>query len=592
MKPAILPVTLFGSLLLVPTLISDNDSARELPAENYIFEPQAANLNICGKAGAERGTFFKPELMHLLSSAAHAAAPVNNPVSLMPGLDGREFSISSVNPKAQAFFTQGFALMYGFNHWEAIRAFKKAQELDPECAICYWGEAMALGPNINDPAMGPEAVEQALTALDTALAYKDDASLTEAALIDALVMRYSDDETLPRAELDKRFAGAMAEVAAAFPEDEDIAVLYAEALMDTTPWDYWERDFTTPKPAIKRAITQIEKTLASNPDHYGAIHLLIHLYEASTKVKQAEPYADKLAGLAPGSGHLVHMPGHIYFRVGRYVDSLNLNVKAVAVDENYLNQTTGSAIYRYGYYPHNVHFVLVSAQMAGDAKTSLEYAGKIDKLIPLAILKEAEWIAPIKAASYFAYSQFASLDTVMGLEQPPLSQPYLKAMWHYARGAVLAEAGDDRALEEAEQIKILMGAEKVKTSGIPAATILELAGKTIWAKYHMAKGENDKAISLWQDAIVLQDSMPYMEPPFWYYAVEQSLGAALFKAGRFVEAERAFEASLIRHPNSAWSLYGLMRTQTKLGNTEAAAQTKLLLDKASVQKAPLPMMKL
>ncbi|TNE62800.1 MAG: tetratricopeptide repeat protein [Alphaproteobacteria bacterium] len=577
MKSLLAPALVLAGIVGLNTLVP---APAQTPAP-WAFDPSAATQNLCGPLGSKRGLLFRPELAHLLSSAAFADDGMNATVPLLKGLDSRKFTSSSPNPEAQAYFQQGFALLYGFNHWEAIRAFRKAQELDPECAICYWGEAVAHGPNINAP-MDDAGNQAALAALGQALATKSHANAREAALIDALAVRYSADGGVARRDLDQAYADAMARVAADFPDDQDIATLYAEALMDTSPWDYWDRDFTTPRPHIRTALDAIESVLAKNPDHYGAIHLYIHLYEASTTAGKAAPYADRLAALAPGAGHLVHMPGHTYFRIGRYLDSLDTNIKAVAVDEDYLDATTGSTLYRYGYYPHNVHFVLVSAQMAGDAPTALEYAGKLDALVPMSVVAEAAWIAPIKAAPYFVYAQFAGLDTVMALPDPGDVNAYLKAMWHYARGVALAEAGDTGgAAAEKAAIDSLIDTDGIQNAGIPAATILKLAGETIAAKSLMKSGDYDAAIAHLKAAVAAQSSMPYTEPPFWYYSAEQTLGAALYEAGRFEEAEDAFKSSLIRHPNSAWSLYGLQQTLIRLNRMDEAAATELLLQKAT-----------
>ncbi len=587
MKSLIPPVTTLALLVGVNAFLP----APQSEVAPYAFDPIDVRRNICGPIGTARSSYFRPEVARLLSSAASASEFFTEGVPLLAGLDSLSFSIYTESEEAQAYFQQGFALLYGFNHWEAIRAFKKAQSLDPKCAICYWGEAIALGPNINAP-MSDEAGEQALIAIEKAQSLKEHASRRERALIDAGKLRYSDEAGVARGELDQRYAEAMAALVAKFPDDLDIATLYAEALMTTAPWDYWERDFTTPKPHIRTAIDTIEAVLAENPNHYGSIHLYIHLYEASQMAEKAAPHADKLAGLAPGSGHLVHMPGHIYFRIGRYLDSLETNVKAVAVDEAYLNVTQSSDLYRYGYYPHNVHFVLVSAQMAGDGATALQYAQKLDKLIPLEVLAGAEWIAPIKAAPYFAYAQFGEVDDVLALPAPPDDVPYLKAMWHYARGVVLAEAGDQRADQEIQAIAKLATAEAIKTAGIPADTILKIAGNIVSAKSLVSQNEFEAAIVLLNESVTLQNSMSYTEPPFWYYALEQTLGAAYFKAGEYEKAETSFKASLIRHPNSAWSLYGLWQSQIQLGNTEAAKASKALYKKASLAKGGMDITKL
>lgn len=588
MKSLVSPALVLAAIAGAHTLLPSGQE-NQTGAAPMVFNPADVRQNLCGPMGLKRGSLFRPDVAKLIASAVQAADHPSGQVALIPGLDSRDFPISSSNAEARAYFRQGFALMYGFNHWESIRAFKAAQQADPGCAICHWGEAVALGPNIN-AGMDAGANEQALAALAKASELKAGANAREAALIDAALTRYSPDGE--RAALDQAYAGAMAGVVAEFPDDQDIATLYAEALMNLSPWDYWERDFTTPKPNIRKAIGLIEGVLAKNPDHYGAIHLYIHLYEASTMAAKAAPHADRLAGLAPGSGHLVHMPGHIYFRIGRYLDSLDTNIEAVAVDRAYLERVGGSNLYRYGYYPHNVHFVLVSSQMAGDADVSLEYARQLDALVPVEILKEAEWVAPIKAAPYFVYAQFAALEDVMAVPDPGDQVPYLKAMWHYMRGVKMAEMGDVRADAEKAAIDALMDDEKVTGAGIPAVSILKIARLTIEGKQAMKAGAHDRAVAAFREVVATQDSMSYMEPPFWYYATEQSLGAALLEAGQAAEAERAFKASLIRHPNSAWSLYGLMKAQEAQGMQADARATKALLEKARRGSGDIPLISL
>lgn len=586
MKSLITPSIALAMLAGAHTLIPGQEQSSSV--EDYAFNPSKLRRTICGPTGSNRGSLFRPDVARLFSVAAAASSIDGDEVPLLRGLDLRDFPMSSQNAEAKAYFRQGFSLLYGFNHWEAIRAFKKAQALDPTCAICFWGEAIALGPNINAP-MTDEAAPLALAAIRTAVALIENADGRERALIEAAAKRYSDDAGLDRAQLDAAYADAMAEVYAAYPDDQDIATLYAEALMDTSPWDYWERDFSSPRPHIKTAIDTINKVLAANPDHYGAIHLHIHLYEASVRVQESEVYADRLADLPIASGHLIHMPSHIYFRIGRYLDSLDINIRAAQIDKEYLAQSKSSRLYRFGYYPHNVHFILVSAQMAEDKATSLEYAKVLDEMIPVEQISLADWLPPIKVAPYFAYAQFGDMNDIEALRDPGDSVPFLKAMWHYARGTIFAQAGDDRAWVEQEAIETLIEAEAIQSAGIPAATVLEIAANTVGAKRLMAAGNYDGAIELMQQNVTLQDSLVYLEPPFWYYAVEQTLAAAHYLNGQYREAEQAFKESLVRHPNSAGSLYGLWQTQLKLGLDAEAAFTRELYKKATRDVADVSM---
>ena len=589
MKSLLAPTIALAALASAHTLLPGSEPVQEPEIEEYAFDPSKIGRTFCGPAGSKRGSLFQPDIASVFSTAAYASEVNAGDVPLLAGLDLRDFPISSENAEARAYFRQGFAFLYGFNHWEAIRAFKKAQALDPDCAICFWGEAIALGPNINAP-MEESAAPKALAAMEKAVALKANADARERALIEAGETRYDADPGVSRSDLDKRYADAMARVHAAFPEDQDIATLYAEALMDTSPWDYWERDFATPRPHIQTALDAINGVLAANPDHYGAIHLHIHLYEASAQVETSETHADRLAKLPLQSGHLIHMPSHIYFRIGRYLDSLDINIQAAKIDENYLAETEGSPLYRFGYYPHNIHFVLVSAQMAEDRDTALRYAQVLDELMPVEAIAQADWLPPIKAAPYFAIAQFGSVEDVEALPEP--SVPYLKAMWHYARGRVFAETGDDRAWVEQEAIERLIEDEAIRSAGIPAATVLQVAANTIGAKRLMAAGNHEGAVELALENVKLQDSMPYLEPPFWYYAVEQTLGAAYFMNGQYAEADRAFKASLVRHPNSAGSLFGLWQTQVKRGLDAEARFTRGLYEKATRDARELSFLKL
>jgi len=301
---------------------------------------------------------------------------------LWGGLGSVTYNITTGNAEAQKFFDQGLRLAYAFNHDEARRAFRKAQRLDPECAMCFWGEALVLGPNIN-LAMPEEAVPLAFAALKKAQALAANARPHEQALIAALSTRYVEDPKADRVPLDAAYAAAMGRVAAQFPNDNEIAVLYAESVMDLSPWDYWQPGGATPKPQSAPIAPTLERVLARDPNHPGAIHYYIHAVEASDRPQRAEPHADRLRGAIPDAGHLVHMPSHIYYRVGRYLDALNDNKIAAAVDETYLATTQAPmGVYRLGYYPHNVHFVLAAAQMSGDGPTVIASAEKLQAIIP------------------------------------------------------------------------------------------------------------------------------------------------------------------------------------------------------------------
>jgi len=360
---------------------------------------------------------------------------------LWGNLGALSMPITTADPAAQRYFNQGLTLAFGFNHNEALRAFRKAQQLDPNCAMCYWGDAYVLGPNINAP-MDTSAVGRAVSAAARAQELAASATPVEQALIRAIVARYSADSEVPRATLDAAYASAMGEAARAFQDDQNVNVLFAEAVMDLSPWDYWEADAVRAKGRMGEAIAALEQVLRANAAHPGAIHLYIHAVEASTDPKRAEAYADRLGALVPGAGHLVHMPSHIYYRVGRYLDSLEANRRAVAVDEAYFARYKATGIYPNAYYPHNVHFLLVSAQMAGDGKAVIESARKLDEVISNYFAKVAPFAQTMKAAPYFAHVQFSTPETILALPDPGNGIPFIRAMWHYARGVAQARRSD------------------------------------------------------------------------------------------------------------------------------------------------------
>lgn len=502
---------------------------------------------------------------------------------LWDGLGSITYKITTANAQAQAYFDQGLRLAYAFNHDEARRAFRKAQRLDPDCAICFWGEALVLGPNINMP-MQEDAVAPAYAAIRHAQTLAGKASPREQALIVALATRYSPDATADRVPLDAAYAAAMGKVAAQFPDDTDIGTLHAEALMDLSPWDYWEPGGSKPKPHSAAIVPTLERVLAKDPDHVGAIHLYIHAVEASDRPQRAEPYADQMRGAVPGAGHLVHMPSHIYFRVGRYLDALADNKTATAVDEAYLAASKAPmGVYRLGYYPHNVHFVMASAQMSGDGATVIGAADKLRAIIPDEVARGIAMVHPVKAAPYFAHAQFSTPEAILALPDPGDAIPYVKAMWHYARGvAQAAQRNVAGATAEADAIATIERTADfslLTVVGIPAQDVMKLARTVIAARIAQAQGDTATAIARFTEAAALQDTLPYTEPPYWYYPVRQSLGAALLQAGKLAEAEEQFRLALKRSPNNGWTHYGLLELYKARGGGDAMRQAEADLAK-------------
>jgi tetratricopeptide (TPR) repeat protein len=519
-----------------------------------------------------------------------AASPAPDFANTFPplwdGLGTLTYKITTSDPQAQAYFDQGLRLTYGFNHDEARRAFREAQHRDPDCAMCFWGEALVLGPNINLP-MPEEAVAPAHAAAQKAQALassnaKNPVSARERALITALATRYSPDPKADRAVLDSAYAAAMAEVTRLFPDDNDVAVLFAEAVMDLSPWNYWKPGGAEPNPQSAAIVPSLERVLARDPNHPGALHYYIHAVEASDRPGRAEAAADRLRGALPGAGHMVHMPGHIYYRIGRYFDAAAVNKDAAEADEKYLKASDAPmGVYRLGYYPHNVHFILASATMSGDGPAAIAAAEKLDRLIPDDRLAKPPGAQPIKAAIYFAHAQFSSPEAILALPDPVKAGPYVTAMWHYARGIAQARKGDLAAAgTEANAIATLAKTgnfDALKEAGIPALDVLQLAQNVVEARIAQAKGDRKTAIARFGAAAAIQDQLRYTEPPYWYYPVRQSLAAALLQAGRLDEALDQFQHALKRAPNNGWTYYGLVQLYKARGNAKAARQAEAQL---------------
>jgi tetratricopeptide (TPR) repeat protein len=499
------------------------------------------------------------------------------PPPLYPDLGTLHVPITTSSARAQAFFDQGMRLAFSFNHAEAARAFRAAQQLDPGCAMCYWGEALVLGPNINAP-MFPAAVTPAAAAAANAVKHARRATPVEQALVEAVARRYVAAPPADRAPLDKTYADAMADAARAFPNNDTVQVLFAESLMDLSPWDYWEAGGTRPKNRTADIVDALERVLERNPTHPGAAHYYIHAVEASSHPEKALPYARMLAQQIPGAGHVVHMPSHIYYRVGMYKEALQANLDAIAVDERYFRRSPSDPVYRSAYYPHNIHFVMVSALMGGDGPTALQAAAKLDQSIDAGLLREFGGLQPVKAAPYFSHVQFSSPAVLVALPDPGAEFVLVKAMWHYARAIGYIRTGalaeGRKEIEALGTIERSANFKPITDSGVPAREIVQTARTVASARLAEARGDLPAAIQAWQEAVALQDALPYMEPPYWYYPVRQSLGAALLRAGRLDAAEQAFRTSLARTPSNGWALRGLIEVYRKRGDTAALAAAR------------------
>jgi hypothetical protein len=420
--------------------------------------------------------------------------------------------------------------------------------------------------------MNPDANAPAFEALAKAVALKDKATPRERALIEALEKRYVADSKADRAPLDAAYADAMKAVAARFPSDMTIATLAAEAAMDTQPWDYWEADGVKAKGRGDYIVATLERVLRRE-SHAGAIHLYIHAVEASTTPERALPYANRLAALMPGAGHIVHMPAHIYYRVGMYRESLAINQRAIGVDEAYFRTSPSDPLYKSAYYPHNIHFVMVSAQVGGDGKIATDAAGKLDAAIPIEVVKAFPIMQPIKASPYTTHAQFSDPDTILALPAPPEDLAVVRTMYHYARAVAYAAKKDapgaQREIDAIAKLEQTTDFKPFAEWNLPAKEIMQTARHVATGRLADAQGDLAKAAAAYEDAIFTQDALSYTEPPYWYYPVRQSLGGVLLRQGRLDEAEKAFRESLLRTRNNGWALAGLAEVYKKKGDGKA-----------------------
>jgi tetratricopeptide (TPR) repeat protein len=493
--------------------------------------------------------------------AARAGAP------LFEGMGDYHRVIDTKEPVAQRYFDQGMVLAFGFNHAEAIRSFRAAQKLDPNCAMCFWGEALATGPNINVTSKGkaimsPDDQTSAFAAVGKAQAVSASKPEIERDLIDALAKRYTPQPVDDRDPLDRAYAAALGELVKKYPADDDIAAMYAEAWMNTMPWNYWS-DSETPRPEIVPVIAALESTLARSPKHPLALHLYIHAMEASSSPQKAEAAADALYTLVPGSGHLVHMPAHIFWRVGRYNDAAEANVQAAKVDEDYIAQCNAQGFYPAMYYPHNIHFLWAASSMQGQGKVAIEAARKVAANVRLEQIDQFPTVEFFHTIPLLSLVQFGRWDEILAEPQPRADLAYSNAIWRYARGIAYANKGDLKAAraEQAALVPLKANEKIMKLDGsdYPASQLLAIADDLLLGEIAQASGDTKAAVAKFTSAVAGQDALPYTEPPFWYYPTRQSLGFALLRAGKAKEAEAVYRQDLEQYPHNGWSTFGLIQ---------------------------------
>ena len=508
----------------------------------------------------------------------HYAEPTDAPAPtpgapLAPRLQNlgvHTFPVTTKVARAQLFMNQGLNLTYGFNHAEAARAFAEAARLDPNLAMAYWGQALVLGPNINAP-MAPEAEPKALALVQQAMALKGKASPRERAYIDALATRYTGNAA-DRAAADRAYATAMANVTRLFPDDLDARTLYAESLMDLRPWGYWTRDG---KPfdettQIQAALTQV---IAKHQNHPGALHLWIHLWE-SVDARRAEAEADRLVPLMPGAGHMVHMPAHIYQRVGRHADVVRVNLLAAKADEEYIAACRAQGLYPLAYYPHNLHFIWMGATAGGNKSLAIESARKLAAAVPPDGLQAAPILQGFLVVPYFALVRFGEWDQILEDKGPAHETPFTKAVWKYARAmALIAKDRIEDAEGELADLKTLIADPVLKGqttfSANTGIAIMRIAPEVIAGEIAAKRKDWDRAVLHLERAVRFEDALVYQEPPDWHAPARQNLAAVLMAAGRADEAETVLWEDLKRNPEHVWTLSLLskaLRLQDKAGD--------------------------
>jgi tetratricopeptide (TPR) repeat protein len=492
------------------------------------------------------------------------------------------FPVSTKIERAQLFMNQGLNLTYGFNHAEASRAFAEAARLDPNLAMAYWGQALVLGPNINAP-MAPEAEPKALELLQKAIALKGQAAARERAYIEALTARYTGNPA-DRAAADRAYAAAMGRLTQAYPDDLDARTLYAESLMDLRPWGYWTRD-GRPYDETTQVQSALAFVIGKHQTHPGALHLWIHLWE-SVDARKAEAEADRLVPLMPGAGHMVHMPAHIFQRVGRHADVIRVNQLAAKADEDYIAQCRAQGIYPLAYYPHNLHFIWMGASASGQKTLAIDSARKLAAAVPADGLKAAPILQGFLVVPYLAMVRFSEWDQVLAEPRPSFETSFTTAMWRYARA--LAFIGKDRlddAGRELDEIKSLIADPALKgqttfsaNSGI---AILRIAPEVIAGEIAARRRDWERAIGHFERGVRYEDALVYQEPPDWHVPARQNLAVALMAAGRVDEAETLLWEDLRRNPEHVWNLSLLSKALRLQNKTADAALIDARLAKSS-----------
>jgi len=554
---------LFGFLLLFAIL-------------GFINSPGTSNPFVTAETNEdERIVFCSPSFDPEQMNAKDA------PLFKFPGTI--HYPVTTTSLKAQQYFDQGLTLLYAFNHGEAGRSFKAAIDYDSTMTMAYWGLAMVLGPNYN-AALNPSTLDDINYAIDRGIKYSKKASKKEQQLIAALATRF------PRAAVDDMspfstaYANAMAKVYEQFPGDDEVAAIYADALMNEHPWNFWLKD-GSPQPWTPSVIETLEKMLAKWPEHPAIIHMYIHATEASLQPEKAIPYADRLGELLPAAGHIVHMPSHTYIRTGDYHKAVLVNEKASMMDSTYIAQCKVQGSVPLLYYPHNIHFLAVSAFLEGNARKALDAAWMIQRNVDREQLPVNVTVQHYFSIPFYTLVQLGKWDEILESRYPGDHLKYPAAIWHYARGmAFTAQGKIDMANDELAALQEIAMDQSLSSMLIwetnSAAQLIAIANLVLSAEI-LASGRNyDEAFSLYEKAVAIEDALNYQEPPDWFFSVRHSYGHWLVQAEKFVEAEKIYRQDINIYKENGWALMGLYNALKGQGRPGEAFAVRKRFDEA------------
>ena len=510
------------------------------------------------------------------TTEAGAATP------LYDNLGTLHHAITTRSPLAQQYFDQGLRLTYGFNHAEAVKSFKEGLRQDSTCAMCYWGIAYALGPNINLP-MDSAAARPAYQAVRQALKYSSGVTAKERAYIEALALRYSPEPSVNRAPLDSAWATAIGKVSSRYPADDDAAALYGEALMDLRPWNYWTNGGRPKAPSTLEALRVLEPVVKRNPGHPGACHYYIHAIEASNDAAKALACAERLGTAMPGAGHLVHMPTHIYIRLGKWDIAAERNAHAVHADEQYISERQPTGVYPMAYYPHNYHMMWYALNMLGRGDDALKAARGVVKNVPVEVVRQAPPLEYFSPTVLYTLARFSRWDDILKEPAPPKDLRYTTGAWRYVRGLAYTGKGmlDSAAVERGMLVDTAKEIPADAAANLNSVqSLLAIARNHLDGEMAVKKGRSDEAVKHLRNAIAGEDELTYDEPPPWYLPIRQRLGMVLLEAGKPAEAEKVFRDDLVRRPENGWSLRGLSQSLLAQKKTQDAKAVEARFKKA------------